>query len=473
MNYPSIGQYTEAIKLAAKAPEDYFDKLSNLQPVLDSNGEPIMRSGNFAVVFKMRDIKTGKLYALKCFLREQNKRNEHYQQISEELNKELKHLFYGTQNISTTYLIHVQYYEKEMFVDMGEGNSIFPVLLMEWVDGMTLDNYIRQNLNNKQQLELVTCRFSSMAKWLLSQRFAHGDLKPDNILVRPDGSLVLVDYDGMYVPSMKGWKSMELGSPNYRHPQRTENDFNEHIDDFSIVNILLSLKAISIDPSLYGMFATGDKLLFEEKDYQRINENAVIPLLNKYLDDSELANLLGVFLVLLNYRYFPNNIISLIDLHGQNRTTNKLYSEYELKEKILLFYKSININFFKIVYLIPDLFHDGIREYWLPPKMWSICKVESIWWDESTYQSIYRFGIKYDAIRYSVVGEFSKRTRPDSFKLPNGLTRIDYNYLVNFTYEILFDMGVVSQFAEKVDILIEIINRNKQRYNLNKEDLPF
>ena len=76
MNYPSIGQYTEAIKLAAKSPEDYFDKLSNLRPILDSNGEPIMSSGNFAVVFKMKDSKTGKMYALKCFHREQKKRNE-------------------------------------------------------------------------------------------------------------------------------------------------------------------------------------------------------------------------------------------------------------------------------------------------------------------------------------------------------------------------------------------------------------
>lgn len=267
MNYPSIGQYTETIKLAARAPKDYFDKLSNLCPVLDSNGEPIMSSGNFAVVFKMKDIKSGKFYALKCFHRKQDKRNEYYQLISEELNKELKHIYYGTHNTSTTYLIHVQYYDNEMFVDTGGENSLFPVLLMEWVDGMTLDNYIRQNLGNKQQLQSITFRFSHMAKWLLSQRFAHGDLKPDNILVRHDGTLVLVDYDGMYVPAMKGRKSIELGSPNYRHPRRTDKDFNEHIDDFPIVNILLSLKVFSHDSTLYPKFGNGDKLLFEEKDF--------------------------------------------------------------------------------------------------------------------------------------------------------------------------------------------------------------
>lgn len=147
--------------------------------------------------------------------------------------------------------------------------------------------------------------------------------------------------------------------------------------------------------------------------------------------------------------------------------------EYEIKEKILLFYKSVNIFFPKIVYLIPDLFHCGMREYWLPIKMWSTCNVESIWWDESTYNSIYRFSINYDAIRYSVVGEFSKKTRPSLSKLPDGFHKYDYSYIVNYTYEILFEMDVLQYFADNVDNLITVVNKSKQAYSLHKEDLPF
>ena len=51
MNFPLISEYIEAIRSA----EYNFDKLSNLRPVLDNNGNPIMSSGNFAVVFKMKD----------------------------------------------------------------------------------------------------------------------------------------------------------------------------------------------------------------------------------------------------------------------------------------------------------------------------------------------------------------------------------------------------------------------------------
>ena len=81
MNYPLISEYIDAIRLA----EDNFNKLSNLRPILDGNGNPIMSSGNFAVVFKMKDVNDGRYYAVKCFLKEQEGRNERYQEIADEL----------------------------------------------------------------------------------------------------------------------------------------------------------------------------------------------------------------------------------------------------------------------------------------------------------------------------------------------------------------------------------------------------
>ena len=81
MNYPLISEYVEAIKTA----EENFEQLNHLRPVLDEDGEPVMTSGNFAVVFKMKDEQTGKLHAVKCFLREQEGRAEAYRMIAEEL----------------------------------------------------------------------------------------------------------------------------------------------------------------------------------------------------------------------------------------------------------------------------------------------------------------------------------------------------------------------------------------------------
>ena len=283
MNYPLISDYIEAIHSA----EDNFDQLQNLRPVLDNDGNPVMSSGNFAVVFKMKDVNTGRFYAVKCFIKEQEGRAERYRQISDEL-----------QYIQSPYLLHVRYIDKEIFVsNAGSDGEEYPVLMMDWVEGLTLDAYIRQHINDSYALRMLAYRFCKMGAWLMSQSFAHGDLKPDNILVRDDGSLVLVDYDGMYVPAMEGECANEMGSPDFRHPLRTEQDFNEHIDDFSISSIALSLKAIAINPEIYVKYSAADRLLLSAADYRDLSNSAALQAIMLYASDAELSTLLAAFLL--------------------------------------------------------------------------------------------------------------------------------------------------------------------------------
>lgn len=290
MNYPLISEYIQSIKFSG----ENFEKLSNLCPVLDKDGRPIMSSGNFAVVFKMEDKQNGRLYAVKCFLREQEGREESYKLIASEL-----------EYISSTFLIPIKYLEKELFVDTTQGNDTeFPVLLMDWVEGLTLDKYIRNNIHDPYKLSLLAYQFCRMGSWLLSQEFAHGDLKPDNIIVREDGQLVLVDYDGMFVPAMQGQKSRELGSVDYRHPLRTEDVFNGSIDDFSIASIALSLKAISLKPELLNEFGAEDRLIFSAKDYQNIGESECLKVIQLLANDVELSQILGLFYI----AYARNNL---------------------------------------------------------------------------------------------------------------------------------------------------------------------
>lgn len=287
MNYPLISEYIEAIKAA----EDNFEELTYLRPVFDDERQPVITSGNFAVVFKMQNFETGKFYALKCFTKEQEGRTEAYHQIAE-----------GLKSVDSPYLISIRYLEKELFVDTDQTTETeFPVLLMDWIEGKTLDKYLRENLDDKFALEMLAYRFSQLGQWLIPQPFAHGDLKPDNILVREDGTLVLVDYDGMYVPTMKGQKARELGSPDFRHPLRTEDDFDEHIDDFPLVSILLSLKAISYNPQYFEDYGTKDRLLFSSKDYQNINNCEFIKKIS-FSKDRYLNTIVCTFFLLIYKR---------------------------------------------------------------------------------------------------------------------------------------------------------------------------
>ena len=281
MNYPLISEYIEAIKNA----EDNFNVLSALRPVYDEAGEIVMSSGNFAVVFKMKDESSGKLYAVKCFLREQEGRDIAYQQITDEL-----------EYASSNYLCSIKYYQKELFVDSTvSSDTEFPVLLMDWAEGVTLDKYVHQHISDKYALQLITYQFCKMAAWLMSQPFAHGDLKPDNILVTENGALVLVDYDGMFVPAMQGQKARELGSPDYRHPLRTEDCFNEHIDDFPLALIGMSLKAIALDASLLQNNDRSDSLLLSESDFHDIGECLMMKSLCALLNDAEFSKLYALF----------------------------------------------------------------------------------------------------------------------------------------------------------------------------------
>ena len=280
MQYPLISEYVRAIQDAS----NNLDELAHLVPVQDDHGEPYRSSGAFAVVFKMKDEQTGKCYALKCFTEEQEGRAEAYRQIADEL-----------EFVDSSYITSVKYLDKEIFVDSSCEEDEFPVLLMDWIDGETMENYIAENYQDNYIMAMLCYRFCKMAAWLRSQQFAHGDIKPDNIMVRPDGNLTLVDYDGMFVPAMKGQKSPTIGTKDFSHPLRTVDDFNETIDDFALASIALSLNAISLRPSLLDEYGGADRLLFSVEDYRDLSNSNVFVSLSELLGDTDLRLLYSLF----------------------------------------------------------------------------------------------------------------------------------------------------------------------------------
>ena len=284
MQYPLISEYVRAIQDASSN----LDKLAHLVPVLDDHSEPYRSSGAFAVVFKMKDEQTGKCYALKCFTEEQEGRAEAYRQIADEL-----------EFVDSSYITSVKYLDKEIFVDSSCEEDEFPVLLMDWIDGETMENYIAENYQDNYGMAMLCYRFCKMAAWLRSQPFAHGDIKPDNIMVRPDGNLTLVDYDGMFVPAMKGQKSPTIGTKDFSHPLRTIDDFDETIDDFALTSIALSLKAISMNSTLLDTYGASDRLLFSENDYRNPSNSKVISALQELMCDKNFCTLYSLFMLAL------------------------------------------------------------------------------------------------------------------------------------------------------------------------------
>ena len=284
MQYPLISEYVRAIQDAS----NNLDELAHLVPVQDDHGEPYRSSGAFAVVFKMKDEQTGKCYALKCFTEEQEGRAEAYRLIADELDC-----------VDSSYVTSVKYLEKEIFVDSSCEEDELPVLLMDWVEGETMETYIANNYQDEYAMGMLCYRFCKMSAWLRSQPFAHGDIKPDNIIARPDGTLALVDYDGMFVSAMKDQKSPTIGTKDFSHPLRTVDDFDESIDDFALASIALSLKAISMNSKLLDTYGASDRLLFSESDYRTPSSSKAISALQDLMCDKNFCTLYSLFMLAL------------------------------------------------------------------------------------------------------------------------------------------------------------------------------
>ena len=326
MQYPLISEYVKAIQDAG----DNLEQLAHLTPVLDDHGEPYRSSGAFAVVFKMQDKSTGKYYALKCFTEEQEGRADAYRQIADELGM-----------VDSPYITSVKYMEKELFVDSQCEEDEFPVLLMDWVEGETMEAYIAANYRNQSAMSMLSYRFGKMAAWLRTQSFSHGDIKPDNIIVRPDGSLTLVDYDGMFVPSMKGSHSPTIGTRDFSHPLRTVDDFDETIDDFSLASIALSLKAISMKSTLLDIYGASDRLLFSENDYRNPSNSKVISALQELMCDKDFCTLYSLFMLALarkelsacSFRLFIGEKPNITPVMNEDLSTKR--TKEELKESLV------------------------------------------------------------------------------------------------------------------------------------------
>lgn len=134
------------------------------------------------------------------------------------------------------------FYAQELFVPTIEGVEWVDVCLYPWVEGRTLDFEIKRCVYNHDTTSLLHLaeEFKALSLDILSSPWRHGDIKPENIIVTPEGRMQLIDFDALWAPSLP--PCTEIGTPNFTHPLRGTNR-NEHIDDYTIALLLVNLHA--------------------------------------------------------------------------------------------------------------------------------------------------------------------------------------------------------------------------------------
>lgn len=208
-----------------------------------------MTSGQFAYVYKLK-ANDGGAFAVRCFRGFLGDREARYKAIDEHLEKHRSHA-----------LASFDYDIEGILI----GGKWFPILVMEWVDGPTLDVYLEQVIDKPDVIKHIAEQWLNLISDLRVANIAHGDLQHGNIIVER-GRLRLVDLDGMYVPEMKGWEASEVGHQHYQHPKRDEKFFNSYLDNFSALVIYLSLISIAEKPSLWKKYHD-ENLLFIKNDF--------------------------------------------------------------------------------------------------------------------------------------------------------------------------------------------------------------
>jgi hypothetical protein len=248
-------------------------------PVL---GLPTPRAGNFADVYQLVH-PNGQSWAVKCFTREVEDLHDRYAAISEHLRRNQR-----------SFIIEFRYLDEGILVD----GTWYPVLKMRWVEGKTLNEFIREHADKPGILDRLGQMWLKLALDLREIGVGHGDLQHGNVLLIPNprkGSfhLRLIDYDGMYVPALVNRPSKEAGFPGFQHPRRTLALYGPEVDRFSHLVIYTALRSLRAGGArLWSTFGTVENLLFSETDFTAPAKSELLRTLFA-LADTQLRHLVG------------------------------------------------------------------------------------------------------------------------------------------------------------------------------------
>ena len=199
---------------------------------------------------------------------------------------------YKTENLRLECIEHIQrvsnlfkqpgvdYVKKYIYVDQAlrlKNGNVLPAILMDWVSGYSLIDYVKTNYKKSATIRQLTENFMRMCQYHKNNGMAHGDLSSENIRVQRDDKICLIDYDTFYsVKFGKFIPEYTNGTKGYQHPERlnsnTKRYMSERIDYFSQLIIYFSLLLIAFDPQLYN--PKNEYLIFSINDLES-HENLI------------------------------------------------------------------------------------------------------------------------------------------------------------------------------------------------------
>jgi serine/threonine protein kinase len=246
MLHPTITDYIATLE----NPSGVFRTLGEISVERDIYGAVALRAGNSAAVFRYAAPGAGWRF-LKCYVR----RNRHLGAVYDYIERRRPALLPDVRLLAGEMFVHTSGGCAE-WIDVVEG---------EWTEGETLAAAVARAVRTRDGggLTRLSDAFDAMWSSLSAAEWAHGDLKPENIIVKPDGGLALIDCDAVWIPALAGVKAAELGTPPYRDPARTAKDFNKTIDDLPARLISTTLRMLARRPELWSGYTSFEELIMD------------------------------------------------------------------------------------------------------------------------------------------------------------------------------------------------------------------
>lgn len=102
-------------------------------------------------------------------------------------------------------------------VDFMENSPVGPAIVMEFIDGFTLDEFVAHGAT-KAQRKAVLMDILDGVDYLHHRGILHNDLKPDNIIVNSNGTAKIIDF-GLSVSDDSAYSGCIGGSDIYTAPE--------------------------------------------------------------------------------------------------------------------------------------------------------------------------------------------------------------------------------------------------------------
>ena len=148
------------------------------------------------------------------------------------------------------------------FVAAGDMDRV-PYLVMEYIQGRTLDHWLESGeAHTPAAIAALGAAMARAAHSLHQQNVCHLDLKPANVLIRPDGSAVLLDFGlscHAHFPDLLAEEMRKaVGSPIWMAPEQVVGVRGDTRSDIFAIGVILYQLATGYTP--FGEPATAGGL---------------------------------------------------------------------------------------------------------------------------------------------------------------------------------------------------------------------